>query len=429
MDDFQRFLEIENPPEIYIPFHIPIKPDTQLLSHNLVIPYIDKSGFKKERPLKLSIDTPPHTRSVEVNLMPRVQSLESPRIREERERNIHDESNLVPRKIPEDYLEALNWVRIYRELMKFKRIKEWDNLIFSIDTLKSFITINTYTLWCPIDQITPIKFRDLQKVEDVVIDVLKAYLIKFYAREKNLWGKEKVTLETVDAENENIQITYIIEVRKDDTDDSLVREIEDLIDKHLEKLNKGEINEPLKNVYFDRHLYQPLLAKYPNEDIRLHPAGLNPGEKTFIDNLSKYVKDHKEKFNGKKLFVLRNLPKKGAGFYDITNFFPDFVIWATDGTNQNLLFVDPKGLGHITSLGHEKIQLCFSIKDYEEKIQLGSGGRTITLNSAILSWTKRVQVENNFRNPPHSEYDRHHVYFMQDDVHYIEKLLKLIQIV
>ena len=67
MDDFQRFLEIGDPPEIYIPFHIPIKPDTQLLSHNLVIPYIDKSGFKKERPLKLSIDTPPHTRSVEVD--------------------------------------------------------------------------------------------------------------------------------------------------------------------------------------------------------------------------------------------------------------------------------------------------------------------------------------------------------------------------
>ena len=47
--------------------------------------------------------------------MPRVQSLESPRIREERERNIHDESNLVPGKIPEDYLEALNWVCIYRD--------------------------------------------------------------------------------------------------------------------------------------------------------------------------------------------------------------------------------------------------------------------------------------------------------------------------
>ena len=71
----------------------------------------------------------------------------------------------------------------------------------------------------------------------------------------------------------------------------------------------------------------------------------------------------------------------------------------------------------------------FFIEDYEEKIQSRSGGRIITLNSAILSWTKRVKVENNFRNPPHSEYDKHHVYFMRDDEHYIEKLLKLIQIV
>ena len=61
--------------------------------------------------------------------------------------------------------------------------------------------------------------------------------------------------------------------------------------------------------------------------IRLHPAGLNPGEKAFIDDLSKHVKRSrvKEKFNEKSFFVLRNLPKKGIGFYDITNFFPEFL--------------------------------------------------------------------------------------------------------
>ena len=114
MNDFHKFLEVENPPEIYIPFQIPIKPDLQLLGNNLVIPYIDKSGFKKERPLRLTFDTS-HPISVEVDLMPRVQSLESPRIREERERNIHDENNLIPQEIPEEYLEALNWVHIYRD--------------------------------------------------------------------------------------------------------------------------------------------------------------------------------------------------------------------------------------------------------------------------------------------------------------------------
>ena len=45
-----------------------------------------------------------------------------------------------------------------------------------------------------------------------------------------------------------------------------MQDVQNLIHEHLDKLNNGEINQPLENVFFDRHLYQPLLAKYPNED-------------------------------------------------------------------------------------------------------------------------------------------------------------------
>ncbi len=427
MDDFNTFLEEENPPEIYIPFHIPVKPDTKLLSHNLLIPHIDKTGFKKERLITLAFNTESPL-PVEVDLMPRAQIIESQRISEVREKSVHDQSIPVSRKISSELIEVLNWTRIYHELMDFKRLKEWNNIIFSIDTLKSAIISGSYTLWCPVELIIPKKYEDLQKVERVVIDILKAYLTKFYARERNLWGKEKVTLKTVDINNENISITYIVEVRKDDDDDSLVKSIQVLIRDYLEQLNKNEVTTPLRNVYFDRHLYQPLLAKYANEDIRLHPAGLNAGEQKFIDDLRLFVNSELEKFKTKNIFVLRNLPRKGVGFFDITNFFPDFIIWVIDGNYQHLLFVDPKGLGHITSVDHEKIRLSSSIIDYEEKLKDKAGTKAITLNSAILSVTNRDLVVRNFRNMPHSQFDAYHIYFPYDDEHYIQKMLRLVQI-
>ncbi|MDP3396868.1 MAG: DEAD/DEAH box helicase family protein [Methanoregula sp.] len=425
MDKFSEFLEEENPPEIYVPFKIPTNPDTRLLSHNLLIPYIDKTRFKKDRQFSLTLSTE-RPITVVVDLMPRIQIIESQGIQDQRSQNILDQSELKNRVIPSNLIDALNWTRIYHELMDFKRIKQWDNLIFSISVLQSIITTNAYTLWCPPELISPKKYEDLQKLEDVVIDILKAFLTKFYSRERNLWGKEKVTLKTVDNGHENFE-DYIIEVRKDEDNDELVENIRTLIRDHLKKLNNGEINKPLRNIYFDRHLFQPLLAKYANEDIRLHPAGLNEGEEKFITDLRTYVLSNPEKFRNKNLFVMRNLPKKGVGFFDVTNFFPDFIIWATEGTTQHLLFVDPKGLGHIHNFDHEKIRLCSSISEYDTKLK-EIAGNDITLNSAILSATRRHIVENGWRNPPQSKFEANHIYFIYDDEHYIEKLLKLIKI-
>lgn len=75
-------------------------------------------------------------------------------------------------------------------------------------------------------------------------------------------------------------------------------------------------NVYLTNVYFDRHIYQPLIAKKLRDSSKysIHPNGLNSGEVQFIEDLKTYLDSNPEVFKDTKLFVLRNLPKLGVKF-------------------------------------------------------------------------------------------------------------------
>ena len=56
------------------------------------------------------------------------------------------------------------------------------------------------------------------------------------------------------------------------------------------------------------------------------------------------------------------MSKKGIGFFEANNFFPDFILWLVIGDEQYVSFIDPKGLRQIQGLTDPKIQLHKSIK-------------------------------------------------------------------
>ncbi|MGB3908604.1 MAG: hypothetical protein WBL02_09280 [Methanomethylovorans sp.] len=94
-------------------------------------------------------------------------------------------------------------------------------------------------------------------------------------------------------------------------------------------------------VYFDKHLYQPLLVKDESNEPRykIFPDNLNTGEKEFLENLKKYVQLNKSKFTAQQqMFILRNLPKKGIGFFvDTLNYYQEFIIWIKNPTKQHII--------------------------------------------------------------------------------------------
>ena len=164
--------------------------------------------------------------------------------------------------------------------------------------------------------------------------------------------------------------------------------------------------------------------KKPNK-IEIHPEGLNEGERQFILDLKDHMEKNSDDLKDKKIFVLRNFPKRGVGFFENVNFFPDFIIWIIDGTAQHILFVDPKGLVNIKgSFADEKIQLYNTIKELEQKLNENKKGVKVTLDSFIISVTEKHSLTGVFEYPTDIKYDQNHILFIEDP-RYIEKMLKV----
>jgi hypothetical protein len=337
---------------------------------------------------------------------------------------IEAESEFPDRFINPAHIDALNWNRIYFALLETRIQKKWYNFVFGENELKEIIRKKLYHLKCQEDFITPKQCKDLPLVEDITIAILRKYLQKYYDKKRNLWVKNNLDIRVLDKNHGNFDFTY--HIRISEKEQSLIESIEKLIKSDIEKLYKGDKTLNLVNILFDRHLYQPLLARYGDAlKVEIHPEGLNTGERKFILDLKSHIENHIDTFAGKKVFVLRNFPKRGVGFFENVNFYPDFIIWIVYGKLQHLLFVDPKGLVNIKSgFKDEKIQLCNTIKELEQKLNEKKGTK-ITLDSFIVSVTEKQSVGGVFDYPVDTAYDKHHVLFQKDE-RYIEKMLSVL---
>ncbi|HMN95475.1 MAG TPA: DEAD/DEAH box helicase family protein [Phycisphaerales bacterium] len=98
-----------------------------------------------------------------------------------------------------------------------------------------------------------------------------------------------------------------------------------------------------RTVPFGGHLYQPLLHVGKNAEIRITPVALDRWEAKFVQDLAAWCMAN----CGRDVYLLRNQAVTGLGFFQASNFFPDFLLWVQDEKRQHLAFVDPKGLHHL----------------------------------------------------------------------------------
>jgi len=179
--------------------------------------------------------------------------------------------------------------------------------------------------------------------------------------------------------------------------------------RNLDKLLK-EDTKTLPRIYFDSHLYVPILLQSKKID-KISPAGLVESEKEFVSGLRDYLKKNMDKSSGVEIYLLRNHPSSGVGFFNLSGFYPDFIVWIKNGKKQNMVFIDPKGLEHTKGLDNEKIKLKSDIKELEEKL----GERNVALESFILSRTPYEKLIEGRTSPPSKEeYLNHHVLFLKD---------------
>ena len=173
----------------------------------------------------------------------------------------------------------------------------------------------------------------------MMASVLKKYTESFYRKRQQRWDSEKMEYKPLAKDDDNFQ-DYVIKIPRSDPD--LVKAVKDIIDEG--KRIYKELYSELPGIYFDRHLYQPLLIQRGSK-VRCAPPPLNESERRFVNALLEFCQSKPDALKDKELFLLRNLSRgKGIGFFEESGFYPDFILWVTEGTKQRLVFVEPHGM-------------------------------------------------------------------------------------
>jgi len=176
----------------------------------------------------------------------------------------------------------------------------------------------------------------------------------------------------------------------------------------------------LQALWFGKHLYQPLLH-FKSDLVEVSPVALNEGERDFVLDLRTYFDGNKDFFKDRELYLLRNISRRGIGFFEAGNFYPDFIVWLLIGGKQYITFVDPKGIRNLEGPNDPKVQFYKTIKDIERQL----GDPQVVLDSFIISNTPYRQVS--FWTGDRAKFSEHHVLFQPEDkATYIESMLRRI---
>ncbi|MDE2721976.1 MAG: restriction endonuclease subunit R, partial [Gemmatimonadota bacterium] len=303
--------------------------------------------------------------------------------------------------IPDKSLKLVDWEKAYFDLLDYKERKGFGNLIVQSDVPERILTYtepkSLYRLVADESVVKPRSFGDAARLQEAVTNVLRKYMDAFYRSRRERWESNYLVFKTLHESDPNLSFNYSDEVKDDDyagryminvqqSESELISEIQKFIN-DFDQLCEEEIEE-LPRIYFDRHLYHPLLKAHRDE-IRLSPLGLNDSESQFIQDLKDFWASEKDELlAGTEVFLLRNLERgRGVGFFEERGFYPDFILWII-AEQQHIVFVEPHGMLHANAYRHDdKARLHERLPELAKEIGMRSNRQDVTLDSYIISAT------------------------------------------
>jgi len=322
--------------------------------------------------------------------------------------------DLEETKLPEEMIGLLNWHEILKEISEYKMSRGYWNLIYDRKALEDILLSDTYKIYA-LPGIFVVKSKeDLERITNVALMITKKYIDQFYRKYAKSFETKYMKYEMLKRQKplfvfeKDEGYSYTIQVKKIPENKALIEDIKKLA-RDFETLSKEDL-KTLPRVYFAKHLYLPILLQSKAIE-RISPSGLVDSEREFIQDLKNYLRDNKEKFANVEIYLLRNFPRSGIGFFNLSGFYPDFIMWLKNGKKQKIIFIDPKGLEHTKGLDDEKIQLSVDVKELER----GLGKKDVVLESFILSQTSYDKLVKGRTTPePKEEYIKNHVLFLDD---------------
>jgi hypothetical protein len=245
--------------------------------------------------------------------------------------------------------------------------------------------------------VRPTSFAGTVLLQEAVVSILRKYADEFYRVNREQWESKHMVYRALDESEPNLSFGrgvvregqsggYVVAIQRSES--ALVSAVEKLI-ADAETLYKQETKE-LPRIYFDRHLYQPLLVEH-GDKVRMTPPGLNESEAHFVRDMKAYWAQEKDiSLVEAQVFLLRNLSRgSGIGFFEERGFYPDFILWIMDGKQQHIVFIEPHGMLHAEAYQHDqKARLHEELPSLAKEIAARSiTKKLITLDSYIISAT------------------------------------------
>lgn len=416
MDQFKKYLEEEGVPtddnseEIIIPVIANlgnIKLKTVRLKKNL---NYKRDGTKPS--LALRDDIKRH--KVVLDYYPRIQAQIATGIATKEMHAAKDSQHLTA-----EHIDFMDMDAIYFDLQAFKKERTWFKLNISKAAIQTILLDQSwYEILIPKAQMLFNNFEKVHVWQSIASSLIKKYCDRFYKISKDEWEAPYREYKDLESDDPNFISEYNILIDK-----SQIQIINQL------KTIKSKIEDGIiptadlsfgqgQALFFDRHLYQPLLYTEDNE-IKIKPVALNKGEKDFIENLKAFYLNNASYFEKKELYLLRNMGRgRGVGFFEAGNFYPDFVMWVMEGTKQYISFIDPKGIFNLEP-NDPKIEFYKTIKTIEKQLD----DPNVILNSFIVSVTPYSIVRNWNGGMSEADFALKHIFF-QENTNYIEQLFQ-----
>ena len=313
--------------------------------------------------------------------------------------------------------EMLPFEELYQHGLDFKARKGWQNLFVSREELKGLLR-DKFKLAAPEAIHEPKTYTHYTRLVAAAKSAIEDGLGSYYLSEQRRAESKELRRVTIDAAHANFprvedRPAYTLKVPV-----SLLEEVEALL-ADSEALQKATDREPLPRMYVTEHLYDPLLVKSKRGTlgVKSTPTGLEPSEVDFIQDLRRFWSGNSSTPDWKdySIYLMRNLPKKGIGFFQTAGFYPDFLLWLKRKDEQALAFVEPHGL---VQWEEDKVALLTQIPTICARLNLPVEAFIVTPTTL-----EKIPIQNVAIKDKVAHLESRHV-FLQSDSWYIQKIME-----
>ncbi|MFW5653589.1 MAG: DEAD/DEAH box helicase, partial [Planctomycetota bacterium] len=303
----------------------------------------------------------------------------------------------------------------------------WNNLNITRRGLQDLLAQGDwYDLRIPESEMAFDSFERVFVWQEIAVALLKKYCERFYTFRKRDWEEPHLEYQLLSPDDPNFvgysedDEEHFYRILVDQSRSDVVGDVERLREAILAG-NMAPANfRSVTALWFEQHLYEPLLHVKPGSAITIRPVHLNAGEYQFVHDLKAVCEGaDNDVLSETELYLLRNRSRGGGvGFFEAGNFHPDFMLWLVRPDHQVLVFVDPKGL---LNIGPEdpKIRFYKTVKEIEDRI----ADPQMSLEAFIVSTTPYVNVRNRWGHGKKWMAERN-ILFPDDDPSYIKTMIQ-----